>query len=330
MQFIAVLNKELEKPGLALNALAQMSLGLGHRLTGVPSISVYFGDSNFVREFRQLAKNSVEKATPNSAIYRDFPKNMEGGNMVELWEKIATTFERDNIYCAACYLSSSIPNQMLDLLRGAQQLTNYVPYDSRDEVIISELQSAHNRCEEGTLKTTTVLSKSAPLADIVNSLVIVNLQVGKNVNYDDLNLLNFGSEDYNLTYISANSHPIVSVDPKKLPIIVNNARNNLELTSNSQVDKQNTLAVMCVVGPRKDVESVVPKKETRAYSKAFDDLVPAIVGHLELIAHAKGEASIFSRASTPVLFQKERALKETIEKEGVLEENIEEDNSLTI
>lgn len=75
MKLVAILNQNIPL-GQVINGLAHMTLGLGHRILGLPEINIFWGDAKQVRAFRNIA---FQLAGQNqAALYADFPHTMSG------------------------------------------------------------------------------------------------------------------------------------------------------------------------------------------------------------------------------------------------------------
>src|SRR3990167_4718629 len=204
LKLLAVLNKE-KGSGMAINGLAQMCLGLGHRLLGRPDVEVVFGTTQQVRDFRALAVQVAAKAA-GAVVYRDIPNTMEGGNMDELFEVVINTPEEAVIYHAACVVGQEIDPRLLAIADQCQRLSGYTPYLS-DET--AHLLPPHTEMDytRGDFKTTTLLSKK-PLREMLNAVVLANLEAGYKIPFPQLHLLTVGR----LTHISYNTHPVLKAE----------------------------------------------------------------------------------------------------------------------
>lgn len=260
MKFMAVLNREI-KSGLAVNALAQMALGLGHRFTeGFPDVDIYWGSADEVRAFRtQVAGSRV--------IYSDFPHTMEGGDTTSLIDTIENTPEEKITYYGACLVAEEITTEVVGLLSNLSQLKNYQPYVNTKKAVIGpvgETTPVPTR-EEDTKKTTTLVNAKKPLATTINDIVLANIEAGRTIPYDQLHLLRIGR----MQGVSFNTHPIVKADtPAKHTIMTSQAKTNKLVVIDR---KDNTTPLVSVVfGERDEVEKVVTKKLTRMFDPAIE------------------------------------------------------------
>lgn len=273
MKFVAVLNKEL-KTGLAINGLAQMSLGLGHRVAGQPDVTIFWGTTAQVRAFRTLVSQRVSNAT--DLIYRDFPDTMEGGDTNALWERVTSTPEEKVTYVASCFVAEDIDSELRALIQGCSQLANYKPYVSNSAAsFLEEKPGLERGPEEMIMKTMTMINKVS-LDNAINQVVLANLETGRKAPYEDLNLLTGGR----ITYISYNTHPIVKADPKKHAAMTAAAKKIDGLYTT------NLGEVTVVFGLRKLVDEVIIRKDTRIYNAELN-LIPVQKAQDETSAHCQ-------------------------------------------
>ena len=328
MKLIAILNREI-RSGMAINGLAQMSLGLGHRVKeGMPSVNIFLGTSEQVKEFKRIA-SAITQRQPTSTIYSAFPLTMEGGDMEALKDRVINTPEEEVVYCGSCFLAPEIDHRFEALLSECLQFANYQPYISDTSVELSPEQDGLNDKADGHKKTTTLINHKLPLAQTLNSIVLANLKVGGLASYDDLHLLTLGP----LTHISYNTHPILQPkDPAKHKQMANNAATSNKLVSATESDATGQPLVTVTFGGREDVESVILKAQTRVFSMEFskEGLVPAIVPCTERAAHENRATRAASQPlsnSSLLLFAERLALTEwakTTSRENIMADN--EDN----
>lgn len=281
-RFIAVLNKDI-KPGLAVNALAQMALGLGHRFAeGYPDIYVYWGSTAGVRAFRATAAASEE-------LYSDFPHTMQGGNTHSLIDGIEKTPEEDIIYYASCYVADSIDPKLQALLdKEMVQLENYQAYFSNTSVKLRPSGEDSPLPKEDTKKTTTMVNAKLSLAKTINDIVLANIEAGRKIPYNELNLMRIGR----LQGVSFNTHPILKADnPNKHVAMTQNAKNEKRLYVVSRIsdDKDTQPLVTVTFGEKELVESVISKKMTRIFEPTVQFTQPKV----EPLVAPQGSTSIF-------------------------------------
>lgn len=279
MKLFVILNREI-KSGMAINALAQMSLGLGHRLSDRPDINIFLGTSEQVKDFKRIASRIVQQ-NPMSTLYSAFPLTMEGGDMEALKDRVINTPEEEVVYCGSCFVAPEIDHRFEVLLSECLQFENYKPYIS--DAVVEELlpeQEGLNDKADGHKKTTTLINHKVPLAQTLNQIVLANLNVGRAANYDDLHLLTLGP----LTHISYNTHPVVQPkEIKKLNQMAKNASESTILVSATEADEAGQPLVTVTFGDRGAVESVILKAQTRIFDSNFEKagFVPAIVPSAE-------------------------------------------------
>lgn len=283
MRFIAVLNKDI-KPGLAVNALAQMALGLGHRFAkGYPDICIYWGSTANVRVFRAMVAASKN-------MYSDFPHTMQGGNTSSLLEGIESTPEEDITYYAACYVADEIePNIQALLNEQMDQLANYTAFISTELTTLLPPGDHTHPPKEDTKKTTTMVNAKQPLAATINSIVLANIDAGRIIPYNQLNLLRIGR----LQGVSFNTHPILKADnPAKHIAMTQKAQEEkgLYVVSRAIDDKQPLVTV--TFGERDLVESTILKKLTRMFEPSVEFIKPKGAN----LASPRGSLSLFGGA----------------------------------
>jgi len=267
MKFIAILNKDI-KPGLAVNALAQMALGLGHRFeTGYPDVEIYWADTANVRAFRTIVAESAK-------VYSDFPHTMKGGNTFSLLENIQSTPEEEITYYASCYLADELDPNISQLLNeNTVQLKGYTPFISTQPTNLLPEGEHLPLPEKDTKKTTTMVNGKYPLAQTINELVLANIESGRTIPYSQLNLLRVGG----LQGVSFNTHPILKADsPAKHISMTKSAHQAKGLYVASRVIDEKNPLVTVTFGDIEAVEGVILKKQTRVFEPVVEFNEPKV------------------------------------------------------
>lgn len=263
MKFIALLNKDIGA-GLAVNALAQMSLGLGHRLQGYPDVHVFWGTTEQVRQFRTIA-NAITPMHPDTSVYSDFPHTMQGGDTTSLLDGVINTPEADTTYFASCMVAPEIHPSIENLTRTCLQLNDYQPYVSQQAASLLPAGPGIEK-EDGHMKTTTLINK-LPLAQTLNQVVLANLDVGKKAPYDALHILRIGG----LQGISFNTHPVLRPDSSaKHKSMADSATKTSEIWTSTHSNAKKEPLVTVTFGTRYAVETVISRKVTRAFDVNLD------------------------------------------------------------
>ena len=263
MKFIALLNKDIGA-GLAVNALAQMSLGLGHRLQGYPDVHVFWGSAEQVREFRTIA-NAITPMHPDVSVYSDFPHTMQGGDTTSLLDGVINTPEEDTTYFASCMVAPEIHPLIENLTRTCLQLNEYQPYISQQAAFLLPAGPGIEK-EDGHMKTTTLINKF-PLAQTLNHVVLANLDVGKKAPYDALHILRIGG----LQGISFNTHPVLRPESiAKHKSMAESAAKTSGIWTSTHSNAKKEPLVTVTFGTRDTVEAVISRKVTRAFDVSLD------------------------------------------------------------
>lgn len=306
MKFIAVLSQEYGEEitsGNALNALAQMTLGLGHRLSAAPDVDIYFGEKEQVRAFRMLAATITEEM-PESTIYSDFPHTMKGGDTGAIIDRVASTPESDITYFGACIVCEELDPRFSLLLQNCFQLKDYRPFESMEDAkILPSKPNDPNSSFVTDMKTSTVINKF-PLAKTINSIVLANLDVGKKTPFVMLRLI----REHRLKGISWHTHPVLkSESSAKHKGMIDEANGRDGLYTSTCYEGEGQPLVTVSFGPKDMVEGIFTKKKTRVYTSvlAEEGLVPAISA-----PHATPAASDLQMFS---LFDKSEAGQNTVE-----------------
>lgn len=271
-QLIALINKEINF-GLGVNALAQMSLGLGHQIHGCPDIKIFFGATQQVRQFKQLA---AKKAESGSTLYSAFPHTMQGGNTTALWEGILTTPEEKLTYFASCVVTEEIDPEISSLLESCFKLKNYTPYESETETtLIPTSPGINENTAKIDRKTNSLINPKAPLTDALHALVKANLDVGRKTPYDALHLLTIGG----LTHLSFNTHPILKSESANKHVTmaqaVEDTKAHPNIISKTEYNSLKQPLVTVAFGPKEEVEASILKKNTRVFDANIEkELVP--------------------------------------------------------
>ena len=129
MKLIAIINLEIPL-GKSLNALAHMTLGLGHRLKGTVDVNIFFGTGAQVREFRELSSIACKK-NPDTAVFSDFPHTMSGGDTDKQLIIGQNTPESELKYYGSCYISNEVSQDLITLTKNCQQLKDYMSISNK-------------------------------------------------------------------------------------------------------------------------------------------------------------------------------------------------------
>ncbi|MCP3660389.1 MAG: DUF2000 domain-containing protein [Bacteroidetes bacterium] len=268
MKLIALLNKEISL-GKSLNALAHISIGLGHRINGTPEIDVYFGNSNQLYDFHKMISNLSD-----SILMSDFVDTMTEDTASEQLERTKLTKEKDLKYFAICCL---MPSDLLDkinsILNQCQQLSNYNLIKSTEEITINPKQDIELPKKPSEFKLAMIISKKADIADILNPIIQSCLIVGINSNLKDLHLLNFVDGDGNSHYgISFHNFPVLTAKNNSKHKQIDEDAKNADLIFKTifKNDNEEEALVTTIFGLQETVNEVVPRKITSLFNKEID------------------------------------------------------------
>ncbi len=270
MKFIAILNRETEF-GKSMNALAHMSLGLGPWLQGIPDISIFFGNSNQVREFRELAA-TLNKEQESQTIFSDFINTMSGGNTDEQLAITANTSTAELTYYASCFTGETLDSKLATLTESCSQLTDYVSHSSHHK---ANLKNPHQSETPSILdrKISMLINSKLPVAQTINAVVIASLAVGNKVGYSKLRLLNFADKD-GVHHANISHHPFVILKPEnpaKHSSMAENARLGAGLVSETIRNANHQPMVTVVFGSRREIEEVILRKQTRLFNDVLEE-----------------------------------------------------------
>jgi hypothetical protein len=272
MKLFAILNKELPL-GKTLNALAHLSLGLGHRISkGTPSIDVYFGDSSQVRQFRRLSQ-AMAVQYPQEVVATDFTDTMTVDTAIEQLKRTKETPESSLTYFAASVIApDSYLADITEFLTGCLQVNGYKSSAEVDAIIIAAPLDVVLPEIAPDYKASMVLNKKMPLPQIINPLVAASLAVGRSADLTSLHLLQFiDADDNNHHSISYHPYPIVTASkPAKHLEMAKNADENNHVVANTQRGSDQAPIVTVVFGPKAQVDAVVTRKETSLYKAELD------------------------------------------------------------
>lgn len=295
MKFIAVLSQEYSDEitsGNALNALAQMTLGLGHRLSAAPDVDIYFGEKDQVRAFRILVLRLAQE-NPDSVVYSDFPHTMKGGDTGAIIDRVASTAESEIIYFGACIVCEELDPRLNAILQNCLQLKNYQPYKSESRAhLLPHIPKDPNSDLVTNMKTSTVINKF-PLAKTINAIVLANLDVGKKTPFVMLRLI----QEHRLTGISWHTHPILkSESSAKHKGMAEEADSSEGLYSSTLYESDGQPLVTVTFGPKEKMEAIFTKKKTRVYNseiaaEGFDPI------HARLPTASLQEFSLFDKSA---------------------------------
>ncbi len=204
---VAVLNKQIPY-GKALNALAHITVGLGHRINGMPNIAVYFANRENVYDFRQHIKSLSE----TSIITSDFTHTMTEETAVEQLARTAQTPENELEYYVVCaLLPTTTFRENISLFDGCQQLVDYENSQEDHEVDILPPQES-SAIDETDYKLAMVIGKQKK-ATLLNPLIHSCLYLGREANFSQLRLLNYRDANGN-GHENISFHPFPILTPK--------------------------------------------------------------------------------------------------------------------
>ena len=272
-----MLNKDIPMPRL-MNALAQMSYGLGHRLEGEPDINIFFGSTDQIRQFRTRA-SKLAGERPELILSNDFPHTMIGASNTALLEKVVSTPETQVIYYGASFLAENLDEELATLTQSCSRLAGYVPHTSTSKSKLLPAPKIDKQEPPVTPKKITMLLNKFPLAEILNQAVLANLMVANKAPYNDQYLLNIGSTEkggYRLSNISFHSNVIVKSDLTKHTHMAKCAEITKNLFFATIKTKGEAPLVTVVFGDLSIVETVIKKTDTRLFGDTLGQksLVP--------------------------------------------------------
>ena len=284
----------------AMNALAQMVFGMGHRLEGEPDINLFFGNSAQVRHFRTRA-SMLAHEQQDSAIASDFPHTMVGASTDTLLEHVVRTPESEITYYGASFLAEKNDELLHELTCSCAQLANYVPFLSSQKALLLPSRDNDTGRSPPVQKKIIMLLNKFPLSKILNDAVLAGLNLGNKVPIADQYLLNIGSADvgqYRLTNISFHSNVILKTDRVKHVGMAQCAIETVGLMSTTKLEDGAPL-VTVAFGDASLVERIIPKSETRLFGDALGkkDLVPVQVDTLPKAVDCA--ASFFAKLVQP-------------------------------
>lgn len=259
MKFIVVLSKKIPL-GRSLNALAHMSIGLGHRIHGKPDIAVYFAEPEVVREFNAFSRH-LERL-----VKSDFTDTMTGETAVEQLEKTKAKRTEELEYYASCGLfEDNLPREVLRVLEKCQQLKGYSAAKGDAEIKISDAQQIDHPEQVPDRKLCMVVNKKTPPEQLLNAAVETCLRVGVAADLVDLRLLNFvDASGADHAGISFHGFPILTAkSPAKLTAMI--AADKKHLAAASSAD------MLTVFGETAVVDALIPRKETSMLQLGLDE-----------------------------------------------------------
>ncbi len=263
--FCAVLNKDIPL-GKSLNALAHISLGIGHRLDATPGINIHFGSSEQVKKFRGIIH------TLKNPLCSDFTDTMTGETAREQLEK---TFKRktdDLVYYASCGI---VPQSSLHLFNEVfgecSQVNGYKSFTTDDHVSIKPFLEIKLPEKAPDMKASMLIKKGISLGEQLNLVVISCLEVGRKANLNDLHLLDFVDADgISHPYISYHPFPILNPTNVTKHKAMEEASHRDDLAYHSSFNEKNPL-ISVVFGNKDKVDAVFQKKQTSLYKQVLSD-----------------------------------------------------------
>lgn len=305
MTFLALLNKKIA-PGMLLNALGHLTLGMGHRLRGTPPISVFFGDDEQLKKFWQISQ-TAKKESRAPVVASAFPHTMSGGDTDKQLEVGLATPESDMNYFAATFMSPDVPQDLFTLLAGCEVTADYEPYlpNSADET--ASVLAVKEDVNDGKKDKKIVMcaNHKAPFGEVANAAVLACLGVGSSANLPELGLLQVENKSGGI-YPNISFHPFPVLLPsknkgKQLAEMANKAEGLVSGTINGAEGKQPVVTV--AFGEKNAVEDVFTRRLTRMYNAGLPEgsFVPTpreLIKRLaSLGASAVGAQSIFQPCS---------------------------------
>lgn len=284
LKLLAVLNREIDL-GKVINSLAHMTLGLGHRIKGTPSVNVFFGNTAQLRDFRTLAVSLSAKSN-GRAIYSDFPHTMSGvsgGTSHEQVSNTAKVAEKDITYFGSCFVADQFDARLVTVTQSCAQLKDYKAYESTDTAssIAPSKQHVHMTATAARpdKKITMLINGKLPLAQTINSLALTSLNVGMRADYSELCLEQLIDQNGGLhPNISFHPYTVVKAESTaKHDGIAKKADDEKAVIANTQKNGGGQALATVVFGDRSAVEGVVLKKDTQLFRSTLKagDLVEA-------------------------------------------------------
>lgn len=288
-----ILNMEIPA-GKAINSLAHLSLGLGHRIPvgKMPQIEILFANSAHLHTFREAAYE-LHTSHLDSTVISDFTNTMTEGTAVEQLARTSTTSAKDLEYFAVCIggdverllpLKASTVDEC-KVVKGykasiSPSAISSFSFLSEVDAEASEAPAAAAAGGAGTdaaiempnFKVTIALNKKAPLTDILHAVVTSCIDIGRTVELPLLRLLDFidsdGGHHRNISYhpfpiLSAKSVSKLSVLIEKaktegLPTVVANSSDGIPFLT-------------CMFGHTEKVEECANRKDFSLLNIEIDD-----------------------------------------------------------
>ncbi len=292
MKLVAILNRDIPL-GQVINGLAHMTLGLGHRVLGLPDINIFWGDTKQVRAFRESASQLARHN--QTALHTDFPHTMSGvtaGVSDGPVALTAQTSEKDITYFASIFIAENINQQLVEITNSCQQLVGYVPHQAtKAATLLPPKPTVDNRLPDK--KISMMINTKVSFSKLFNAIILASLEVGKSVEYTQLSLLNLLDKDGNLhPYISY--HPYAVVKAREVHLHASMARTANQtktLTVETVGESQQQPFVTVVFGDRTELEKVILRNQTRLFDNKLEskELIP-VASKLPLPAAAPVKA----------------------------------------
>ncbi len=272
LQLTAVLNNEVPL-GESLNALAHMTLGLGHRVQGEPAIRVVFGNSAQVREFRQQVL-LLKQVAESTIAYSDFPHTMSGGDTRKQLLEGQNTPEAQLKYFGCCAVTSINETSMQKIIQSCYQLVDYKPYDGAKSETVSLLPAQIIKPNDiDNIKIIMLVNHKLPLAQTINAMILCSLAVGRMADLSALRLLNVVDKD-NTIHPNISFHPYLILKPqapeKHHMMAKEAAAAKSQLVNKTITGPSGSPLATVVFGERTRVDEVIQRKLTRLFDSKLD------------------------------------------------------------
>lgn len=265
MKLVVMLNNNKgNSMGEVLNGLMHLTLGLGHRIDGIPSVNIFVGDNAKIRAFRALAVKLNANAESTTA-FSDFPHTMIGGDSEACLERGKKTPESEMNYLAAYYLAESVPEEMEVFLEATDQFVNYTTSNNPAGATLLPQRDDYSDATSGK-KIVLVMNPEKTLPELLNACILSSIKVGQTASFAELRLLKVMDADGGI-HPNISYHPYAITKAKNTNVfaeMTKNAAANNDLTKHTE---DNMASV--VFGDRTAVESVCTRENTELFRSKF-------------------------------------------------------------
>ncbi len=201
--------------GKALNALAHISVGIGHWIPEghKPSILVYFAEEQTIRSFRR-ASHKIRSAHPEKTRCADFINTMTIGPSDNCLKVTMETPGSELVYFAAslCTDEELLTPEIFELCsqsKKAAEVLNQDPFSFRPSEELPDYRTI------ATKKMALVIDRTTPLPEALRATVQAGIAIGSQSSLSDLKLLPYRDGDGELhSCISYHPFPILSARPQ--------------------------------------------------------------------------------------------------------------------